>query len=103
MTVAEIDRHIKAHKEQLKLKAEFDYNLANLVGYSIARLHNKNATLPAKHEIYTGLFDAKEEEAKAQERRDKLSVIRFKQFATNFNKRFSQENNINDRAVRNKD
>jgi uncharacterized protein Veg len=96
MTLAEINREIESKKRQLKEKAKekasFDYILADLIGRSIARIHSSSNKLPSIAETYPSLFVAEEVEEQIQKKKDELSVLRFKQFAQSFNKRFKGEN-----------
>lgn len=88
MTFAEIERAIKAKKQQEKRKAEFDHILANLIGLSVARIYNKSNTYPTLAEAYPSLFDRVAEAEDLQKKKDELSAIRFKQFALSHNKKF---------------
>ena len=95
MTLAELERQIdsikRKRKEQAQEKASFDYILADLIGRSVARIHSSANHLPDIAEIYPTLFDTKVIENKKQEKKAELSVLRFKQFATSYNKRFKEE------------
>lgn len=94
MTLAELTRAIESKKrvqlQEAKEKACYDYILADLVGRSIARIYNSSAHLPHISEVYPSLFDSTEVEKQKQEKRNEMSVIRFKQFAQSFNKRFEE-------------
>lgn len=95
MTIAELTRAIaskkRIQKQQAQEKASFDYILADLIGRSISRLYSSSATVPEIAEVYPSLFDSKEIEEEKQEKRDELSILRFKQFAQTFNKKFEKE------------
>lgn len=95
MTIAELTRAIaskkRTQKQQAQEKASFDYILADLIGRSISRLYSSSVTVPEIAEVYPSLFDSKEIEEKKQEKRDELSILRFKQFAQTFNKNFEKE------------
>lgn len=95
MTLAEVIRAIESRKRQMKLedqeKAAFDYILADLVGRSVARLYSSSAKLPQINEVYPTLFDSNEIEAQKQEKKTELSILRFKQFAQTYNKRFNNK------------
>lgn len=92
MTIAEINREIESKQRQQRVeakeKASFDYILADLIGRSIARIHSSVNKFPSIAETYPSLFVAEEIEAQQQQKKDELSVLRFKQFAQAFNKRF---------------
>lgn len=94
MTLAEIVRYIESEKRKqlmkAKEKASFDYIQAELIGRSIARIYSSTSGYPAIEEVYPSLFDTQEIQQQKQEKKDELSVIRFKQFADSFNKRFKE-------------
>lgn len=96
MTIAELERAVRSKRRvikaeteaQAKMRASFDYVLADLVGRSVARIYSNSAKIPPIAEVYPNLFDSEEiEEARAQ-KQDELSALRFRQFAQSFNKRF---------------
>lgn len=95
MTLAEIMRYIDSKKRIQKLeqqeKASFDYILADLIGKSIARIYSSSNQMPQIAEAYPSLFVTEEIEEKIQEKKDELSVLRFKQFAQSYNKRYEEE------------
>lgn len=66
-----------------KLKASFDYILADLIGHSIARLRGKH-NLPSINKVYPTLFGNEEIETS----KDEISAIRFRAFADKFNKKY---------------
>lgn len=94
MTLAEINRAVEAkkkiQKEELQMRASMDYNLADLIGRSIARLYSSTAQMPTLAEAYPSLFSKKEEEQRIQEKKHELSALRFKQFVQSFNKQFKE-------------
>lgn len=95
MTIAELTRAINSkkrlQKEELRVKATFDYTLADLIGRSISRIHNSSNTMPEISSVYPSLFDTKEIEEKKQEKKDNLSVMRFRQFAICHNIKFKNK------------
>lgn len=95
MTLAELERALESKKRMLKQqaqeKASYDYTLAELIGRSVARIYSSSSTMPAIEEVYPTLFDTKAIEEQKRERQAELSAIRFKQFATSFNKNFKKE------------
>ena len=97
MTIAELirlsDSKKRIWKREAREKASFDYTLADLIGRSIARIHSSSNKMPTIAEVYPTLFDAAEAEEKIQEKKDELSVLRFKQFAQSFNSRFKEASN----------
>ena len=90
MTIAEIERAIKAHKAMEKRKATFDYILADLIGRSVARIHNSDNKLPTLAEAYPTLFQDDESKEALQAAQDELNAIKFKQFAQTFNSNFER-------------
>lgn len=92
MTLAEFDRVLESNKRVEKIKAQekatMDYILADLIGRSIARVHNSSANYPEISEIYPTLFNSQEIEQKKAEKRAELSALRFKQFANFHNNKF---------------
>ncbi len=94
MTMAELERAIESKKRVDKLrlqeKATFDYTLANLIGKSISRIYSSSNKMPDISEVYPSLFNSEEIEERKQEKKDKLSVLRFKQFADSFNSKFKK-------------
>ena len=94
MTLGEIIRAIESKKRQQKAaaqeKATFDYIQADLIGRSISRLHSSSNRMPQLAEIYPSLFEAAEIESKIQEKKQQLSIIRFKQFAQSHNNKYKE-------------
>lgn len=92
MTIGEISRYIKSKKRTILLeakeKASLNYIQADLIGRSIARLYSKSSKMPSISEVYPSLFNDEELEEKEMERRDKLSIMRFEQFALAHNQKF---------------
>lgn len=78
-------------KMKAQERASFDYTLAELIGRSVARIYSESSTFPEIAEVYPTLFDTAELEEKKAERRAELSALRFKQFATSYNKNFKEE------------
>ena len=72
-----------------KMRASFDYILADLVGRSVARIYSNSVVIPPLSQVYPSLFDSKEMEEERAKKQDELSALRFRQFAQSFNKRFT--------------
>lgn len=93
-TLAELTRLIESkkriQKREYQDRAYFDYALADMIGRSVARIHSSSNKLPDIAEVYPTLFDAEEAKMKRQEKKDELSVLRFKQFAQSYNKKFKE-------------
>lgn len=68
MTYGEITLTIKAFNDstvnKLKEKAIMDYQLANMIGLSVARLMDKNAKYPKIEELYPSLFEVENTQPK---------------------------------------
>ena len=97
MTVAEIDRFMKGAEYRIKLDAQFDYMLANLIGVSVARIISKDATYPPIEKVYPTLFEAPSQEEVQREEEEKLvtnSTNRFLEFAMKHNKQFSKNKEV---------
>jgi hypothetical protein len=92
MTFAELDRALSSKrrvaKEEQKEKALYDYVLADLIGRSVGRIYSSSAKMPDIASVYPGLFNEAEIEAQKAEKQAQLSILRFKQFADSYNKRF---------------
>lgn len=95
MTFAELERLIASKRRMEKLraqeKASFDYLLADLIGYSIARTQSSANRMPEIGEVYPSLFDSTEIQEKRQEQKAEISALRFKQFANSHNSKFNKE------------
>ena len=92
MTFAEIERALASKqrvlKAQRKERAIMDYKLADLIGYSTARVHNSKNKMPSIEEMYPDLFLTEEVREEIQKKKEELSVLRFIQFTQNHNKKF---------------
>lgn len=94
MTIGELDRELQAKRKREVLEAQeratYDYILADMIGRSMSRLYSSAATMPEIGEMYPTLFDTEELKEKKQEAKDKLSAVRFRQFAETFNRNFKE-------------
>ena len=95
MTIAELDRfftsQMRVKEREERKRASFDYVLADLIGRSIARVDNSANKMPTISEAYPDLFSSEEVAEKAQEKRNELSILRFKQFSQIHNNKFNSE------------
>lgn len=98
MTVAEVQRAMEGAVWRMKSKAQFDYSLANMIGFSVSRLLDSNAEMPTIEEIYPDLFqeeikkrEEEEAEALAQEAAARKAMNNFMQFALKHNARMHGE------------
>lgn len=89
MTLAELENYIASYKRVQKRKAQdkafADYRLADLIGYSIARLYSKDAKYPEIYDAYPAIFDKEAIEQARQEAENKKAFDWLKQFADSFN------------------
>jgi len=60
MSVGEVERYLKGVEWRMKMKAQFDYSLADLIGISAARMVSNDVKFPTIGEVYPTLF-AKQE------------------------------------------
>ena len=56
MTKAEVERYIEGATWRLKVKAQFDYSLANLIGLAYAKTQSNSVTFPSLEEAYASLY-----------------------------------------------
>ena len=77
-------------KREAQERASADYILGDLIGRSIARIYSSSARYPDINTAYPTLFDSKQLEEKKRAQKEELSVLRFKQFAQSYNKRFKE-------------
>ena len=99
MTPAEVGRAIES-ANRLKIneareQASRDYTLATLIVRGVGICLGDKNPFPSIQEAYPDLFDdllkkqKEEQEAKIQEQKMTLSALRFKQFASFHNKKFT--------------
>lgn len=95
MTLAELERAIQSkrrvEKQKAQERASYDYILADLIGYSVARTQSSANKMPEISAVYPSLFDSEEIKQKKQEQKAKLSALRFKQFANAYNAKLNKE------------
>lgn len=90
MTLAEFDRKLESYKRVQKREAQeraaADYRLADLMGYSMARLYSSSAKYPEIYDVYPAIFDKTAiEEARVKEKSKKTNEW-LMNFAASFNK-----------------
>lgn len=94
MTISEVERFMEGAVWQMKLKAQFDYSLANLIGTGVCIAMGGNTTFPTLEEAYPSMF---EDELKQQQEQQQLEEIRirnsqnrFMEFALKHNSRMKK-------------
>lgn len=94
MTIAELNRLVDSKKRMQKLEAQerasHNYILADLIGRSVARIYSSSTTMPHISEAYPTLFSNEQYQEEIQEKKDELSILRFKQFTQSFNEKFKE-------------
>lgn len=95
MTFAELNNYSKSYQRVQKYKAQekalADYQLANLIGYSMARLFSKEVKYPEIYDAYPAIFDKEMiEEAREKDRQKKTNQW-LTQFAQSFNQSHKKE------------
>lgn len=75
-------------KREAQEKAAADYILADLIGYSVARIYSSSARYPDINSVYPNLFNNDQVEEIKSAQKQELSALRFKQFAQSYNKKF---------------
>ena len=86
MTKAEVERYLEGAVWRMKVKAQFDYSLADLIGASIARLFDSNAQFPTLQQAYPNLYEEEVvPEAEKEEIATTNSINNFLAFAMEHN------------------
>lgn len=105
MSIAEFIREVESYNrrknQQERTQASFDYVLADTIGKSIARIYSSSAKMPELYEAYPSLFVVDEIQRVRQDKKDELSVLRFKQFAQAHNDKLQGAKKINGRETKN--
>lgn len=95
MTIAELDNYARSYERVQKRKAQekayADYQLANLIGYSVARIYSKDLKYPEIYDVYPAFFDKEAILEARQKEKDKETFNWLKQFAESFNKSNDKE------------
>lgn len=100
MTLAELDRYCESYKRVQKRKAQEEafahYRLADLIGYSMARLYSNEAKYPEIYDVYPAIFDKTAIEEARQKEKYKKTNEWLQNFAESFNKSKSKEGKDNE-------
>ena len=97
MTIGEVDRaiqsKIRVRKMEAQERASYDYIQASLIIKGFSIVMGSKEQYPSIGEAYPGIMDEvqKVNEEKVQKRKEDLSVLRFKQFAQSYNKKYDKE------------
>lgn len=95
MTIAELENYARSYERVQKRKAQeqalADYQLANLIGYSVARIYSKDLKYPEIYDVYPAFFDKEAILEARQKEKDKETFDWLKQFAESFNKSNDKE------------
>ena len=99
MTLAELDRYAESFKRVQKRKAQEEafanYRLADLIGYSMARLYSREAKYPEIYDVYPAIFE-KDAILEARDRiRNQRAETWLRNFAESFNKSKTEEGKDN--------
>lgn len=99
MTLAELERYAasfaRVQKRRAQEEAFANYRLADLIGYSMARLYSKDAKYPEIYDVYPAIFDKEAIEEARDKERDKRANEWLTQFAESFNKSKTKEGKDN--------
>lgn len=98
MTFAEIKRSVKSKARMMKYRnqerASYDYVLASLIIKGVSKVMGDKSEFPTLQQAYVGLFEDTEalekQRLEAEQRKQELSVLRFKQFANFHNKKYEE-------------
>lgn len=100
MTLTELNRYADSYKRVQKRKAQekayADYRLADLIGYSIARIYSSDAKYPEIYDVYPAFFDKEAIEEARQEAENQKTFEWLKQFADSFNNSDTKEGKDSD-------
>jgi len=92
MTLAEINRAIDSKKRVMEIEAKqqaiSDYLLADLIGYSVGRIHNKKNKMPTLEEAYPTLFRTAEDQERIEQNRIEKFKAQLIQFTNSHNNKF---------------
>lgn len=92
MTPAEIERWVEGATWRLKRQAIFDYQLAELIGISSARMLSSEVQFPAIEDVYPELFGKEKTEDESVVKDDIMTISqnRFLAFAQAHNARMQK-------------
>ena len=95
MTLIEVKRYSDGATWRLKSQAQFDYILANLIGYSVSRVVSSEAEFPSIEKVYPHLFEEEAAELKKKQTEEDAMITnsknRFLEFALKHNARMKAQ------------
>ena len=97
MTIGEVVRQVESYNRVTALKAKeqaiYDYIQAGLIVRGVSITLGSKESYPTLQDTYSGLFneETQEQAEKIEQRKIELSVLRFKQFAQSYNKKFKNK------------
>lgn len=86
MTVAEVQRYIEGYMWRVKVEAQLNYSLADLIGVSVGRLLSSDVIYPTLAEAYPNLFEKELEQERLEQEATTKSVNNFLARAQAINK-----------------
>lgn len=98
MTKAEVERYMEGAVWRMRMQAQFDYKLADLIGVSVGRLIDSKIEMPEVQRAYSVIFTEKtmeEQQEEAQAAKMESSINNFLAFANRHNAKLNKgvENN----------
>lgn len=95
MTVGEVVRQIESYNRtyiaRQKEKATYDYIHASLIVKGVSITLGAKDSYPQIQEVYSSLFNDDTYTNVIEEKRNELTVLRFKQFAQSYNKAYKNK------------
>lgn len=92
MTLAEIERAVasknRIRKFEARERATYDYIHATLIIKGVGIALGSKEDYPSIELCYPGIFDEAKKQEEIKQKQEELSVLRFKQFAQAYNKRY---------------
>lgn len=70
----------------MKERAQFDYTMADLIGFSVGRIMSSDQELPPIYEVYPSLFGEEIKEVQEEEKTTMKSINNFMAFAMAHNR-----------------
>ena len=94
MTLREIENYVRSKQRVRRMenqeKATYDYIQATLIIKGVGLVLGSKEEFPTVEQAYPGVFEdmVKQKQEELQNKKDELSVLRFKQFAQSYNNKF---------------